>query len=475
MAVDVDVKDLPGSQKKLTIKVSGDECSNAYESVLAKLVRGAEIPGFRKGKAPPQMVLNHFGKKSISAEACESIIGAAVPLALQQNNIRAIGQARMADEAAIADMLDAFKPGEGVEFDVLVDVWPEAALKGPYTGLTVEAEEEPFEEELVANALSEMRKREAMGLLSGSDTKATVYPARLEADVAEQKRVGAVAVVDLIGYKRNADGSKGDKLPDLAIGENVEVVMETGKFFEGFVESIAGLEAGDEAEVPVTFPSNHKVAELRGMEAMFDVKIKGLKDMIFPALDDEFAVKTGAAKDYDELKAKIRDSISQESAVSTTNNINKALEATIVDLVDVEIPETLIDEQTKTKFANMMSDFKAKGMDDNQVKQMITKENFEKYKSTSYDNTVRSLRISFVIGEIAKKEAIKVDPTEVEGEMVNVRQQYANEEIDEEQARSRVEAELERKKVLEFLRNNNDIKLIPKKEVPQEEGMPKIG
>jgi trigger factor len=150
--------------------------------------------------------------------------------------------------------------------------------------------------------------------------------------------------------------------------------------------------------------------------------------------------------------------------VSTTKNIHKALEERIVELVDVEIPETLIDEQTKTKFANMMSDFKAKGMDDAQVKSMITKENFEKYKKTSYDNTVRSLRISFVIGEIAKKEGIKVDPTEVERDMVNIRQQYAGEEIDEEQARSRVEAELERKKVLEFLRNNNTIKLIPKKE-----------
>ena len=150
--------------------------------------------------------------------------------------------------------------------------------------------------------------------------------------------------------------------------------------------------------------------------------------------------------------------------MSTTKNIHKALEERIVELVDVEIPETLIDEQTKTKFANMMSDFKAKGMDDAQVKSMITKENFEKYKKTSYDNTVRSLRISFVIGEIAKKEGIKVDPTEVERDMVNIRQQYAGEEIDEEQARSRVEAELERKKVLEFLRNNNTIKLIPKKE-----------
>ena len=132
--------------------------------------------------------------------------------------------------------------------------------------------------------------------------------------------------------------------------------------------------------------------------------------------------------------------------------------------MDVEIPETLIDEQTKTKFANMMSDFKAKGMDDAQVKSMITKENFDKYKKTSYDNTVRSLRISFVIGEIAKKEAIKVDPTELESELANIRQQYAGEEMDEEQARSRVEAELERKKVLEFLKNNNTVKLIPKKD-----------
>jgi FKBP-type peptidyl-prolyl cis-trans isomerase (trigger factor) len=311
--------------------------------------------------------------------------------------------------------------------------------------------------------------------------------------------------------------------------------METAKFFEGFVESIEGLQvlslllsslafastkvqiltpeevlllqAGDEAAVPVTFPSNHKVpqmrgrkavsstkatstsmyvcpgtavcvlrllsvrsyylilqvAELRGVEAIFDVTIKGLKDTTFPALDDDFAKKIGAAESLADLKTKIRESISQESAVSTSKNINKALEDEIVKLVDVDIPETLIDEQTKTKFANMMSDFKAKGMDDAQVKNMITKENFEKYKKTSYNNTVRSLRISFVIGEIAKKEGIKVDAAELESEMANIRQQYAGEEIDEEQARSRVEAELERKKVLEFLKNANTVKLIPKK------------
>jgi trigger factor len=96
MGLDVNVQDLPNSQKKLEILVSSDECTKAYEKVLSKLAKEVTIPGFRKGKAPAAMVLNHFGKKSVSAEACEEIIGASIPLALQQKDIRAIGQAKMA-------------------------------------------------------------------------------------------------------------------------------------------------------------------------------------------------------------------------------------------------------------------------------------------------------------------------------------------------------------------------------------------
>jgi hypothetical protein len=225
MAVDVEVKDMPNSQKQLKISVSADECKNAYEAVLSRLSRQVdprpapaccgravrppgnpvsmtrvaappinrrraqvEIPGFRKGKAPTAMVLNHFGKESIQAEACEKIIGAAVPMALQMKDIRAIGQAQMADETAVAKMLEQFKPGQGVDFEVLVDVWPEAALSGSYTGQTLEAEEEPFEEELILNALSEMRKREAASAVASADTVATVYPSKLDDSAEIQAR-----------------------------------------------------------------------------------------------------------------------------------------------------------------------------------------------------------------------------------------------------------------------------------------------
>jgi len=249
----------------------------------------------------------------------------------------------------------------------------------------------------------------------------------------------------------------------------VEVVMEAGKFFEGFVERIVGLRAGESATVPITFPANHKVPDLRGLEAVFDVTIKGLKDKVYPTMDDEFArkVSSGDSQTMEELRRKVQENISQDSIVSTTRNINRALEDMVVKLVDVEIPETLVDEQTKTKFANMMSDFKAKGMADDAVKSMITKENFDKYKAKSRPNTIRALQVSFAIGEIAKKEGIKVDVQEVEGQLATLRQQFQGEDMDEEQSRSRVEAELERQKVLEFLRQKNTIKLIPKAAAPE--------
>lgn len=287
-------------------------------------------------------------------------------------------------------------------------------------------------------------------------------PGKLTYDSPE-KAEGAIAVVDLKGYRKNADGSKGDPLPDVAVGENVEVGMESGKFFEGFVENLAGSKVGDTKTVPVTFPDNHKVPELRGSDALFDVTIKALKDAVYPPLDDDFATRLSDAKSMDELKEKIRQQVSQEQMVSTDKNINKVLEDKIVGLIDMDVPETLVDEQTKTKFAQMMADFKAKGMDDEAVKSMITKENFEKYKAKSRDNTVRALKVSFAVAEIAKKEGIKVDPTEVEGDMVALRQQSQGEEIDEESARNRIMAELERTKVLAFLKENNEVKLIKKK------------
>jgi hypothetical protein len=108
-------------------------------------------------------------------------------------------------------MLESFEPGQGVKFEVLVDVWPQPRLTGPYTGLTVEAEEEAFEEELVVKALQEMRKREALAVLSGAETRAAIHPEL--SGTAEFRAEGAVAVVDLDGYRRNPDGTKGDKVP----------------------------------------------------------------------------------------------------------------------------------------------------------------------------------------------------------------------------------------------------------------------
>jgi hypothetical protein len=114
------------------------------------------------------------------------------------------------DENQIARMLESFEPGQGVKFEVLVDVWPQPRLTGPYTGMTVEAEEEAFDESLVNKALQEMRRREALAVLSGAETRAALHPELTGTD--ELRAEGVVAVVDLDGYRRNSDGSKGPKV-----------------------------------------------------------------------------------------------------------------------------------------------------------------------------------------------------------------------------------------------------------------------
>ncbi len=107
-------------------------------------------------------------------------------------------------------MLEVFEPGQSIKFEVLVDVWPQPKLTDSYLGRVVEAEEEPFEDEQLERALQEMRKREAMAVLSGADTCATIHPPL--SGSGSFRAEGSVAVVDLDGYRRNSDGTKGPKV-----------------------------------------------------------------------------------------------------------------------------------------------------------------------------------------------------------------------------------------------------------------------
>jgi trigger factor len=446
METTVKTERLPMSQVSLEISVGVEETSQAYKNVLRELTTRSAIPGFRKGKAPRQLVINHYGKSNITASACEEVIEIGVKKALEVAGLNAIGQAILDEgEEDIDKVLRAYSPEEPLTFRVKVDVWPEAKINGSYEGLEISAVEVPVDDNVIENALQELRRKESYSVLSPSGSL-------LE--------MGKIAVINMDGNFRNEDGTKGDKLPDVAEGDMIEVEMTEGKFVPGMVEGIVGMAVGETREVTVQFPTASARPELSGAKAIFDITVKAIKDTVLPELDDEFARKATESPTLEDLRIVLRERLGLESETATTANVNRAIEDKLAEITEVVLPETMIEERVKTKFAKMLSDFQQKGMAEEQVKSMVTKENYELYKNRARKNVERSLTVNFAITSIAKDHDLAPSAEEVEGQMELIKAELRGEAMEEDKIRDQVEAQFERDNVLAMIKKTAKINYI---------------
>lgn len=449
MGLSVKTAPLPKSQLSLEISVGMEECTAAWDSVVGELSKRATIRGFRKGGAPKQMVINEYGKDTIRASACEEVIEKAIQKALKESGVNAIGQADIDSEGGVDAVIAAYDPKAPLSFKVKIDVWPEAEFTASYEGLEIEAEEPPFEDNLIDEALEELQKKESFSVLSPEGTKA---------------EIGKLVVGDLVGYYRNEDASKGDKLPDIAEGEAIEISMTEGQYMPGFVEGLVGAAVGETRSVNVQFPESNPRPELAGVKAIFEVSVHAVKDVMLPELDDKFAQQVSEAPTLAELRDTIRARLNVENESLKSSNVNTAIDSALADIVNVDLPESLVENQVKNKFAKMLGSFKDKGMSDSQVKAMVTKENYELYKTRSRATVERSLLVNFAISKIAKDKGIVVDPQEIEDQMALVRGELKGQEMEEEKIRDQVEAQLERDLVLAVLKESAKITMVPPKE-----------
>eukprot|EP00181_Compsopogon_caeruleus_P006002 CAMPEP_0184691072 /NCGR_PEP_ID=MMETSP0312-20130426/31615_1 /TAXON_ID=31354 /ORGANISM="Compsopogon coeruleus, Strain SAG 36.94" /LENGTH=534 /DNA_ID=CAMNT_0027148707 /DNA_START=108 /DNA_END=1712 /DNA_ORIENTATION=+ len=436
---------MPDSSLRLDVQVSGEETQKVFDQLVAKLAKSATIPGFRKGEAPKHVVISRMGRKNLILDTCEKVISEFSNKAMERQEARVIGQADLQDD--VQKVIDGFSPGEPLEFAIKVDIWPEPTLNGDYKSIHVKIPEEKLDENLVDKALEELRKREST-TVDIDDANATLA-------------LGMVASVDMTAYQRNEDGSMGERI-SISDVEETGVTMEIteGKYFPGLIEGVIGMKAGETRAVPVDMPENVARAELRGLKVIFEITLRKLADKVLPALDDQFAQTVSEKNTLEELRVDIEERLKVETGNLADQKLLRAVEDQLLDMIEVDLPETLVEEQTKQKFAAMMSDFAEKGMTEEQVKSMITKEGYEVYKKNARKNVIRSLRSSFAFSEIAKKEGISVSPEEVEDQLALVRAELKGQEIDEDRARERIEAQLEKDKVLELLKATISIETV---------------
>lgn len=449
MGLSVKTAPLPNSQVSLEISVGKEECTAAWDSVVRQLTKRATIKGFRKGGAPKQLVINQMGKDNVKASACEEVIEKSIQKALKESGIHAIGQAQVDDDGGVDTVIAKYDPQSPLSFKVKIDVWPEATFTAPYENLEVEAEEAPFDEALVDKALEDLRKKKAFTVLAPEGTTAVV---------------GQVLAADLVGYYRNDDGTKGDKLPDIADGKAIEINMTEGQYMAGFVEGLIGIAVGETRDVNVAFPETNPRPELAGIKAIFEVTCHAVKDSNLPELNDEFAQQISEAKTLDEFRDTIRERLGVETEAQQEKNTNAGIDTKLASIVVVDLPESLVENQIKNKFATMLSSFKENGMSDDQVKAMVTKENFELYKKRASGNVEKNLKVNFAVSKIAKDKGIEIEQEEVENQIALVRAELKGQEMEEDKIRDQVEAQLERDLVLKYVKETAKITLVKKEE-----------
>jgi len=244
---------LPESCVRLTLEIPGLATKAAYEKVCTELSKTIELPGFRKGSKIPSQVLEQAmsakgGRNALRTQAINTLLSELIESALkEEHGLEPIGQPTL--EIAAEELAEDFIPGNEFDMAVKCDVWPDIQWKKtegtknpekPYIGLKATYRRKPFDKAKMDKAILDLKERYA------------------EVETIEDKdyvlRMGDACRINMKGYMANSEGRKGEVLPNAASGDNVEVVLEKGRYMTGLVEGLLGSKASDTKEVTVTFP-----------------------------------------------------------------------------------------------------------------------------------------------------------------------------------------------------------------------------
>ncbi|PNW62439.1 UNVERIFIED_CONTAM: trigger factor [Euhalothece sp. KZN 001] len=428
---------LPASQLALEIEIGGEQTKKAYEKVVKDLTQSANIPGFRKGKVPRQVLVQRFGKDRLKAAAIEELLQPSVEEAIEQENIEALGNYQLRSE--YEQLAQNYKPGEPFKFSVSLDVPPEVKL-GDYKNLQVQAEEVKADPEQVENYLQEKREQEA-----------TLVPV--------EDRPAAMGDTTVIDYEGRL--AESDELIEGAQAEDFELELAEGKFIEGMVEGIVGMNLGETKEISVTFPEGYAREDLSEKTAKFTVTLKDLKAKELPELDDDFAEDVGEHSTLEEWREALRKQYEEEAEAQTKTNMEQAIVQALVEQSEIELPETMIDEEIQLILKQSVMQISQMGVD---VNQFLTKEMVEGMKERSRPDAVARLQQNLALQEISKQEA-ELNPTEEEiknkAEEVRKQLEEQQQEYDEDRLQEYVEEDLRQEKTLAWLREQATVELVP--------------
>jgi trigger factor len=377
-AMKTNVTELPESRVRVEAEVSGEEVERRVQQAAKKLGQQLRIPGFRKGKVPPTVVIRRLGREAVLDEALRTSLGGWYVEAIDGAGIAPIGDPDL-------NVGDLPAQGEPLAFSIEVGVRPEAKL-GTYKGLEVGRREPHVDDAAIEAEIEGLRDRVA--------TLETVERA------AEK---GDHVVVDYLG---KVDGEP------FAGGEGRDQLVELGseRLIPGFEEQLVGASAGDERTVEVTFPEGYP-GDLGGQAATFDVTVSEVKAKRLPELDDDFAVEAGGFDSLTELREDIATRLRNADEQAIEREFEEAVLQTATDEAEIELPDQLIHARAHEVLEQTMSALARQGISKDAYLRLAGKDE-ESLAHDAEPDAAAALRREAVLAAIVAAE--QIEPTDDE-------------------------------------------------------------
>ena len=297
----------------VSLEVTADinEVDEALSQGYKKVVNKINLPGFRKGHIPRHILEAQFGKEVLYEDAVEILVSKAYFEGLGKFDLKPIDQPKL-------DIVDPFEAGKMFVFKAKIEVLPEVVL-GQYKGLEIEKKSVAVGEEQVNERLKSLQDRHAELVVS-------------EKNALEN---GDYSVIDFEGF------IDGQPFPGGA-AQNYTLEIGSGSFIPGFEDQLIGMEVDTTRDVNVVFPKDYNSEDLAGKDAVFKVTLKQIKVKEIPVLDDEFAKSVGKFETLEELKADLKDKISQMAVKDAEAGFAQDAINQAVQNAEVDVPEVLV-------------------------------------------------------------------------------------------------------------------------------------
>ena len=412
------------NEVKLEITIEAEKFENAMKKVYFKNAKYFNIPGFRKGKAPMNIVEKYYGAQIFYEDAFNEVATEAYDEALTENKIEAVSK----PEVDIIQM----EKGKDVIFTAIVQTKPEVEL-GKYKGIEISKVEYPVKDSDVEHELEHMQEHNARLI--------TIEDRALEK--------GDISTIDFEGF---VDGVafEGGK------AEGHELEIGSGSFIPGFEDQLIGMKIDEEKEIKVTFPKEYFSKDLAGKEATFKVKLHQIKKKELPKLDDEFAKDVSEFDTLAELKASIKEKIEKSNEQRAKYETEEAAIKAVCENAKLEIPSGMVE----LEIDNMLKDFEQRlsyqGLNLEQYLKMIGRTEEEMRKEYE-EQAKEAIKSRLVLEAIINAEKIEAKEEEIDAKLQEMAKNYGKkvEELNKNENLKKYLSEgIKSEKALEFIVKN---------------------